>query len=117
MQNDGKEILWSHIARIFQEDSVRELRRTRLTEEHVYLTPQSVMHLDTTIVNHEDENASEIYKSIVVLEMHHTSLSGDATYKINVKRQTNLRRPKKLTSEEAIAKVRSYTVTTMKAII
>ena len=45
LQNDGKEILWSHIARIFQEDSVRELRRTRLTAEHVYLTPQSVMRV------------------------------------------------------------------------
>ena len=68
------------------------------------------------IINHEDEKASEIDKFVVVLEMHHTSLFGDATYKINVNRQTNLRRPKNLPSEEAIAKVRSYTVTTMKAI-
>ena len=36
------------------------------------------------IINHEDEKVSEIDKSVVVSQMHHTSLFGDATYNINV---------------------------------
>ena len=42
------------------------------------------------IINHQDAKASEIEKFVVVLEMHHTSLFGDATYQVNVNRQTKL---------------------------
>ena len=46
----------------------------------------------TFIVNHEDDKATEIDKSFVVLELNHASLFGDA-YKINMSRQTKLRQP------------------------
>ena len=35
----------------------------------------------TFIVNHEDDRATEIGKFVVVLELNHASLFGDATYK------------------------------------
>ena len=69
------------------------------------------------IINHQDAKASEIEKFVVVLEMHHTSLFGDATYQVNVNRQTKLRRPQSLPSDNTVAKVREFTVATMKAII
>ena len=47
----------------------------------------------TFIVNHEDDRATEIDKFVVVLELNHASLFGDATYKINLSRQTKMRRP------------------------
>ena len=49
--------------------------------------------------------------------MHHTSLFGDATYQVNVNRQTKLRRQQSLPSDNTVAKVREFTVATMKAII
>ena len=45
------------------------------------------------IINQQDAKASEIEKFVVVLDMHHTSLFGDATYQVNVNRQTKLRGP------------------------
>ena len=66
------------------------------------------------IINHDDAKASIIDKFVVVLEMHHTSLFGDATYKINMTRQTKLRRPQSLPADDTVAKVRSYTVATIK---
>ena len=69
------------------------------------------------IINHQDAKASEIEKFVVVLEMHHTSLFGDATYQVNVNRQTKLRNPQSLPSDNTVAKVREFTVATMKAII
>ena len=45
----------------------------------------------TFIVNDEDDKATEIDKFVVVLELNHASLFGDA-YKINLSRQTKLRR-------------------------
>ena len=68
------------------------------------------------IINHQDAKASEI-EFVVVLEMHHTSLFGDVTYQVNVNRQTKLRRPQSLPSDNTVAKVREFTVATMKAII
>ena len=38
----------------------------------------------TFIVNHEDDKATEFDKFVVVLELNHASLFGDATYKINL---------------------------------
>ena len=69
------------------------------------------------IINHQDAKASEIEKFVVVLEMHHTSLFGDATYQVNVNRQTKLRRPQSLPSDNTVAKVREFTVATIKCII
>ena len=45
IQNNDSEILWSHINDLYEDDSRRELRRTRLTAEHVHLTPQSIMRV------------------------------------------------------------------------
>ena len=49
----------------------------------------------TFIVNHEDDKATEIDKFVVVLELNHASLFGDATYKINLSRQTKHETAKK----------------------
>ena len=70
----------------------------------------------TFIVKHEDEKAAEIDKFVVVLELNHASLFGDATYKINLSRQTKLRRPQNLPVDEDVAKVREYTVRTIESI-
>ena len=43
-QNNGHELLWTHVQRLYDEDSTREIRRTKLTFEHIHLSPQSVMH-------------------------------------------------------------------------
>ena len=55
----------------------------------------------------------------MVLEMHHTSLFGDATYnyKVNVIRQIKLRRPQRLPTDNTVAKVRAFMVATIRAII
>ena len=58
----------------------------------------------TFIVNHEDDKATEIDKFIVVLELNHACLFGDA-YKINLSRQTKLRRPHNLPVDEDLSKV------------
>ena len=70
----------------------------------------------TYIVNHEDDKATEIDKFVVVLELNHASVFGDATYRINLSRQTKLRRPQNLPVDEDIAKVRDYTVRTLKSL-
>ena len=44
-QNNDKELLWSHVYQLYDEDSRRELKRTRLTSEHVHLSPQSLMRV------------------------------------------------------------------------
>ena len=59
----------------------------------------------TFIVNDEDDKATEIDKFVVVLELNHASLFGDATYKINLSRQTKLRRPHNLPVNEDVSKV------------
>ena len=65
-------------------------------------------------INHQDAKASEIEKFVVVLEMHHTSLFGGATYQVNVNRQTKLRQPP---TDNTVAKVSEFTVATIKAIV
>ena len=69
------------------------------------------------IINQQDAKTSEIEKFVVVLEMHHTSLFGNATYQVNMNRQTKLRGPQSLPSDNTVAKVREFTVATINAII
>ena len=45
-QNNGQNILWDHVIAIYKSDLDRELQRTKLTAEHVYLTPHSVMRVN-----------------------------------------------------------------------
>ena len=59
----------------------------------------------TFIVNHDDDKATEIDKFVIVLELKHASLFGDATYKITLSRQTKLRRPHHLPVDEDVSKV------------
>ncbi|KAK7481901.1 hypothetical protein BaRGS_00026809 [Batillaria attramentaria] len=42
---NGKHLLWSHIIDIYDRDVAGQLRRTKLTHDHVYLTPASVMNV------------------------------------------------------------------------
>ena len=56
LQNNGKHLLWDHVVALYKEDASRALYRTELTEEHVYLTPHSVMR-----VNLADQVGLEIY--------------------------------------------------------
>ena len=46
LQNNGKHLLWEHVVALYKEDASRALYRTKLTEEHVYLTPHSVMRVN-----------------------------------------------------------------------
>ena len=72
---------------------------------HYLLKTMARIVKGTFIVNHEDDKATEIDKFIVVLELNHASLFGDATYKINLSRQTKLRRPHNLPVDEDLSKV------------
>lgn len=45
LQNNDKDMIWPHICRVYQEEAGRQLRRTKLTAEHVYLNPQSIMRV------------------------------------------------------------------------
>ena len=46
MWNSGKDILWSHISRIAHDESNRCLKLiTKITDEHVRLTPYSKMNV------------------------------------------------------------------------
>lgn len=42
---DGQHILWQHIANLYFEDLNRGLRRTKLSRDHIILTPHSVMNV------------------------------------------------------------------------
>ena len=53
----------------------------------------------------------------MLLEMHHTSLFGDAMYKVNVIRQIKLRRPQSMPTDNTVAKLRAFRVATIRAII
>ena len=46
LQNNGKHLLLDHVVALYKEDASRALYRTKLTEEHVYLTPHSVMRVN-----------------------------------------------------------------------
>jgi len=43
--NEGSYILWQHIVDLYHADLQNGLRRTKLTRDHVYLTPHSVMRV------------------------------------------------------------------------
>ena len=43
--NNGKYILWTHILNVYKRDSESHLQRTKLTADHVQLTPYSVMNV------------------------------------------------------------------------
>ena len=48
LQNNGSHILWTHVADVWKKDEKFEsmgLKRTKLTREHVELTPQSIMRV------------------------------------------------------------------------
>lgn len=42
---NGQHVLWKHIVDLYHSDAGQVLRRTRLTADHVHLTPQSVMNV------------------------------------------------------------------------
>jgi len=58
------------------------------------------------LVENEDMKAQEIDKFTEVLSLNHNILFGDALYKINNTRQTKLRRPDKLPTEQDCQKLR-----------
>ncbi|XP_014679242.1 PREDICTED: uncharacterized protein LOC106819095 isoform X2 [Priapulus caudatus] len=43
--NNGRHLLWKHIVDLYQQDTKIELHRTRLTCDHINLTPHSVMNV------------------------------------------------------------------------
>ena len=45
MWNNGKHILWTHITEVYRHDTEGPLQRTKLTADHVNLTPYSVMNV------------------------------------------------------------------------
>jgi hypothetical protein len=42
---DGQQLLWRHIADMYYDDAGRNLARTKLTLQHVHLTPHSLMNV------------------------------------------------------------------------
>ena len=62
------------------------------------------------LVQNEDSKAQEVDKFTEVLSLNHNILFGDALYKINNTRQTKLRRPDKLPTEEDCHRLRQYTL-------
>lgn len=44
-QNDGQHLWWSHVFRVYQDDFQRELHRTKLSYDHVNLTPATKMNV------------------------------------------------------------------------
>ena len=48
-QNHGKHILWSHIQEVYRVGSERELRRTKLTHDHIYPDAFSRMKVNLAV--------------------------------------------------------------------
>lgn len=46
---NGQHILWQHISNVYQNDCKQQLRATKLTAEHVFLTPRSVMNVHLAV--------------------------------------------------------------------
>ena len=44
-QNNGEHLLWSHLLEVYKDDSIHELRRTKLTKGHMYLNSYSKMNV------------------------------------------------------------------------
>ena len=44
-QNNGKHLLWNHVREAYHQDGARELRMTKLTPDHIWLT-YSVMKVN-----------------------------------------------------------------------
>ncbi|XP_056007180.1 uncharacterized protein LOC125647649 [Ostrea edulis] len=47
--NNGRFILWSHVMDIYNDDTRGQLYRTKLTHDHVYLTPSSTMSVKLAV--------------------------------------------------------------------
>ncbi|XP_062585102.1 uncharacterized protein LOC134246755 [Saccostrea cucullata] len=47
--NNNKNILWSHVTQLYNDDMARQLYRTKLTYDHVYLTPSSTMSVKLAV--------------------------------------------------------------------
>ena len=62
------------------------------------------------LVRDDDEKAAEIDKFLEVLALNQHIVFGDATYVLNQNRQSRLRRPESLPSEEDVTKLKAYTV-------
>ena len=43
--NNGKELLWQHVSAIYAEEKTRQLRRTKLSNDHITLTGHSMMNV------------------------------------------------------------------------
>jgi len=69
------------------------------------------------LVENEDMKAQEIDKFTEVLSLNHNILFGDALYKINNTRQTKLRRPDKLPTEQDYQKLRDYSLKRIEQLI
>ena len=48
-QNNNKHILWPHLQAVYTRDATRELRRTKLTPAHIWLTSYSVMKVSYAV--------------------------------------------------------------------
>ena len=62
------------------------------------------------LVKDDDEKAAEIDKFLEVLALNQHIVFGNATYVLNKNRQSRLRRPESLPSEEDVAKLKACTV-------
>jgi hypothetical protein len=65
------------------------------------------------LIADEDDKAAEIDKFVLVLEISHSEMFGDAVYAINNSRQIKLRRPDQLPTEEDVSKVRAHSISRM----
>lgn len=77
--NDGKYLLWQHIAGAYRADKERHLSRTKLTNEHISLTSHSMMNVrlaaqvlsrsvGLVIQNYGGDESSETAKFILLMD-------------------------------------------------
>ena len=62
LQNNGKNILWLYVVKIFRDDVSGHLYHTKLTHDHVNLTPASTMSVRLAAQVTFDELDSESFR-------------------------------------------------------
>jgi hypothetical protein len=92
------------------EDTMESLK-AGLKQAYYFLMKRTAKILKTLyLIKGMDSEASEVDKFTEVLSLNQNIIFGDAAYKVNIVRQSKLRRPQNLPSEEDCQTVRDYTV-------
>jgi len=83
-----------------------------------YLLKKTAKILKATyLMNDDDDKAAEIDKFVHVLALNENVLFGSAVYALNQRRQTRLRRPAQLPTDNDVQQLRQFTVTRLQSIV